>query len=319
MNDQHNDERLTRMFDELDFGPEPPTPDSVAEIAARGRRALRRRRAASWTAGTVAVAAAATGVAFALPNSLADDGELGLASPGLPSPVPTEQPESEVADSDDAVEPDPAPEPEPESSAEHTDPAEPFDLPFPATRELLVAAAVRHLDPDGEHLEIESTNAQTAVHLGGAASAGTKLGWTVAGETGTGMVQVAVTTPGYASAEDFAVEGFASSLGCDIGLNCTEQPIPGGDATAWVAGPDEASGRLLTVVHQREDGSLVGIAVSDLFGNNSIEPVSHVDIDLEQAFAFVADAGLHIDADEAADPEGQLFAEDVEDWAPAGQ
>jgi hypothetical protein len=277
-----NNEQIERLFSRIPFTDEPPVADTPADLAAHGRRLLRRRRAVSWSAGLLGAAAIATGVAAALPNLPAAEAELEVAGPGVPpSAEPTPEPTSE-----------PTPEPTSEPSVD--------DIPFPVTRQLLVDAAAVHLDPAGTHLDTESTNAQTGGSANGSVRAGTRLGWTIPGESGLGMVALAVTTPGYMSSDEYALEDFALGVGCEIGETCTEQEVPGTTGTVWVAGPDPATGRVLSVVYERPDGSLVGIGANDLFGNNSTESVSELAIDLDGAIAFVTDPSLHVDPDEAA-------------------
>ena len=77
--------------------------------------------------------------------------------------------------------------------------------------------------------------------------------------------------------------------------------VPGTDETVLVAPPNPETNLLFAVSYERADGSMVGVAVSDLFGNNSLVPVSEMDITLEQAIAFVTDPDLAVDPDELAE------------------
>lgn len=180
-------------------------------------------------------------------------------------------------------------------------PIDPFVIGFDKTRQLLLDTAVEHFDPDRQHLPNQSTNGQSGGYP--VSRAGTKLDWTNPGEQGLGMVQVAVTGPDYGASDEYAVADFASRFGCDIEADtCSEQTIPGTDQTVVVAEPHAADETLLLgVVYERADGSFVGVAVHDLFGNNSQVAVSDVDIDLEQAIAFVTDPDLKLDLAEAAE------------------
>jgi hypothetical protein len=132
------------------------------------------------------------------------------------------------------------------------------------------------------------------------ANVGTKIDWTNPGESGMGLVQIAVTEPGFATADTYARQDFTSNLGCDMGTaTCTEQTVPGTDKKVLVAQANPDLHLLSSVIYERADGSMVGVGVYDLFGNNSNEPVSHVDISLDQAFAFVTDSNLKVDPSEA--------------------
>ncbi|RIQ20770.1 hypothetical protein DY240_16755 [Jiangella rhizosphaerae] len=228
------------------------------------------------------------GVALLLPGfGPAAPGELDVAGAGdgpaaveVPAETATAPPDSEVP------------------SAEPTDvPTSDDPFGFPLTRQLLLDTAVEHLDPAHEHLPAETSNRQGGGN-GTAASVGTKLGWTIPGADGEGMVQVAVTEAGYVEGE-YAFESFAGTFGCVSREVCTEQPGP--DGTVYVAEADAETGMALGIVYERADGSLVGIAVNALFGNNSVTPVSNVDITVDQAIAFVTDPDLQVAPPEAAD------------------
>jgi hypothetical protein len=282
MNDE---DQLNRKFEELDFSDEPAMASQPEDDIRRGERRLRRRRTLVVTAGLAAGVVMATGAVAVLPNALRGDATLQVAG-GDQTSSPTASPPT--APTPSAI---PTPTTSPRQSTQTT-PTAPADdpFPYPVTRQLLLEAAVRHLDPKREHLPKQSTNAQT-----GGASVGSKLDWTVRGEDGMGMIKVVVTEPDYKT-EEHGLEWLMGEIGCldnSTGeTRCERRPIPGTSEQAWVA--DSGVDSELSVLYERTDGSYVGIGVYDLFGNNTTTPVSKVDVSLEQAFAFVTDPGLKV-------------------------
>lgn len=270
-----DDDLLASQFSRLDFADEPSMRTTAHDDARRGRRHLVRRRVIAAVAGGSGIAVIAAATAVLLPGGQLGVGDLGRDTTVLAPPPP---PAEDVASAGDGYE-------------------------YPLTRTTLLEAAQEHLDPDGEHLPTslaEVQNVQSGGLAGGAVrSVGTKLDWTVPGESGLGLVQVEITTPGYADAEDYALEGFTAAFGCDLETDaCAEQLLPDTDLRVWVA--EDTADVDLGVILERADGSLVGLAAHDLFWNNSTVPVSEVAITLDQAFAFVADPDLVVDTEELA-------------------
>jgi metal-sulfur cluster biosynthetic enzyme len=133
-----------------------------------------------------------------------------------------------------------------------------------------------HLDPTGEHLEKAVSNMQGG-DAGSGRTIGTKLGWTVDGEDGLGMVQLAVG-PGW--------DGVG--LFCDDpGWTCEDVNHPG-VKVARIATHDGAR----TYAAERSDGTVVAITLDSLFGNNSTIPVSGVDLGEKEVMAAAADPRL---------------------------
>ncbi|WP_157987586.1 hypothetical protein [Jiangella endophytica] len=280
----NDDEQLHRRFQAMGFAGEPPMASTATDDLTRGRRHLRRRRAAVMGGGVLGVTALAVGVAFALPSGGPSGSEdLPVAGAGATTESPVE----------------PTTTTPPDSASTPAEPPAAGNEAFWDTRQLLLATAVEHLDPAHEHLVDEATGF-TGGGGDGAVKVGTKLGWTNTGEEGEAMVRVGVTTAGYTEAEEHAVENFVVDFGCDLPENCTEQTLPGGE-TVLVAPANPELNLLFAVSYERPDGSMVGVAVYDLFGNNSLTPVSEVDVTLEQAFAFVTDPDLQVVPDEVDD------------------
>ncbi|TDC52246.1 hypothetical protein E1212_09310 [Jiangella ureilytica] len=282
------DDELRRQFDRVGFAGEPPMGSTATDDLVRGRRHLRRRRIATLGGGALGVAAAGVGVALLLPGfGPAASSDLDVAGAG-PAPVEVTD-ETAPATHETGV---PSQEPSQEPTVDDE-----YQLGFPLTRQLLLDTAVEHLDPAHEHLPAESTGL-----TGGGTNVGTKLEWLVDGDDGMGLVQVAVTGPGYADEYEFARQDFAANIGCEIDTDrCIEQPIPGTDETALVGAANPDTHLLFSIVYERADGSFVGIAVSDLFGNNSLIPLAEMDVSLEQGFAFVTDPDLALAPGESAE------------------
>lgn len=139
-----------------------------------------------------------------------------------------------------------------------SEPPEPTEPPEPVVdtrdgKQLLTDWAdvvASHLDPRREHLQRVPTGYQGTGQRG----FGTKLGWSNPGEDGLGLVQVLVVpgTGGRSSGREVEVDGVTARVrgGAD-------------DLTVSVAHPD---------------GFVVTIGVSTLFGNNSLVPVSGIDV-----------------------------------------
>ncbi|MER7608502.1 hypothetical protein [Nocardioides sp. NPDC127503] len=133
-----------------------------------------------------------------------------------------------------------------------------------------------YLDPTGEHLEKTVSNMQGS-YAGSGRTIGTKLGWTVEGEDGLGMVQLAV-----------GLDWDGAGLLCeDPGWTCEDADRPG-VKVARIATHDGAR----TYAVERSDGTVVAITLDSLFGNNSSIPVSGVDLGEKEVMAAAADPRL---------------------------
>lgn len=285
----NEDEQLRERFSGLGFADEPPMASTAAGDLARGRRHLRRRRAATLSGGIVGVTALAVGAALALPGGGPTVAEnLPVGGGGTTADAPAEP----TSDATITATPEVTNTPSDSPTTEVDDRPPAGDEAFWETRQLLLATAVEHLDPAHEHLPAE-VNGFTGGASGGVPDVGTKLGWTNEGEDGEGLVRVAVTGPGYTTAGEFSVPDFLVDFGCDLPENCTEETLPGGE-TVLVAPANPEMNLLFAVSYERADGSMVGVAVYDLFGNNSLTPVSEMDVTLEQAMAFVTDEHLQV-------------------------
>ncbi len=126
-----------------------------------------------------------------------------------------------------------------------------------------------HIDPAGTHLQRKPDNVQSGGGLG------TKLGWSVPGQEGLGMVQV------------FVGKGWWSFIGadCNGGAQCRTETVDG--ITAKILTWNGAT----TVLVTGEDGP-VAITVDALFGNNSLVPVEGMEIPLDDLVRAAGDERL---------------------------
>ena len=140
------------------------------------------------------------------------------------------------------------------------------------------AVLARHLDPGGEHLEARPSNVQSGGSKScGFSSLGTKLGWSVAGQDGLGMVQVEVGTTRADSQIGMMLGGW-DDVPSDLPGVVQAERVTRGSTTA--------------VLVTRSDGLVVGILADALFGNNSVIPVSGFDVRVKDLVAAAADPEL---------------------------
>lgn len=308
-----DDDQLRQLFAEIRFVDEPPFAPgagSVADDVERARRELHKRRWRSWGAAAASGAVIVSGVAFAAPNLSLGESEQG--------PV-ADRATDDAADGSASGEPFGDANPGPASVEINSCPAEPpvedatGMVGFPNTRQCLLEIATKHFDPESVHLPERTSNVGSGIGESGV-RVSTKLDWVVPGEDGLGMVQVAVTTPGFAD-DEHAVAGMPGMTACGSSPDaCRSVSVPGTEGEVLVVEDDPERGWVLAVAYERPDGSIVSVAVDNLFGNNSLVPVSNVDITLDEAIAFVTDPALKVDeveAEEGADEIAREFeAED---------
>lgn len=289
-----NDDELLRRFEQLSFHDEPPMPFAVEQDIARGRRRLRRHWLV-WGAGVLggtAVVAAAT-LINPFEGPFVESPLAGIDS-GLPVAGPASTPTDDPSDEDPSgADSSGGPSgtndgPGPDGPRSPNVPDE--GIEFPKTRTLLLQKSIQHLDPDAVHLP-DSSHSFNGGSGNAIAEVGTKLSWTIPGEEGAGMILPVVTSPGFQPDE----LNIAEEIGCSPLSACQQVDLPKGAGTAWVANPDQ---RVWGALYQRPDGSVVGLQVSDLFGNDTTTPVSDVDITREQALEFVTDDDLRVDPSE---------------------
>ena len=253
--------------------------DTMQADLTRAHAGLTRRR--RWTGGFSALAVA--GVAFViaigpsfLPSGDTDSGPAGFAGRTESPPPARPKPDRPMPDH---ASPNPD-RPGPDRPKVTSDgPARQGDgFPYFEQRDLLFTVAKNHLDPSGKHLSMASNVQGGGTH--GSQSVGTKLNWKVPGESGLGMVEVGIATPGMTDADR------RFEIGC--GGSCERHGL--GDGTsAWVR---RSSDGVIGVAYEQSDGGSVWVLVDPLFGNNSLTPVSSVDVSVDDLLAYVTDARL---------------------------
>lgn len=137
-------------------------------------------------------------------------------------------------------------------------------------------AVARHLDPSDDHLQRRVSGMQAG---GGRCltSLGTKLGWSVTGQDGLGMIQVEVGGPWSDSEVHLAHDGWR---------------------TVPTTLPNVAEAREVTydggvaVSITRDDGTVVSLDADRLFGNNSLTPIQGFDFTVDDLLATAADPGF---------------------------
>ncbi len=220
--------------------PAPTTP--VEQDLERGRRRVRRTRWLATGGAAAGVAAIALGVGLA--GSVSD--------PSGSEPAPATQ----------ATEATETPTPQPSTARDDRTGAELLQ----AYRDVLA----EHLDPDGTHLQKKPDNLQSGAGLG------TKLGWTMPGQDGLGLVEVFV--------------GRGRQL--FIGITCEEPTVECSDTSV-----DGISAQVMrwegsTTVVVEQTGGTVAITLNPLFGNNSLVPVEGMDIPVDDVVRAAADERL---------------------------
>ena len=226
----------------------PLLPDDLA----RGRRRLVRTRGLTSAAALVVVGVVA---------SVA----LGAAGTDDAAPDPAAPPGATATDADAPTEP---------PSGIPSSPKAPVDTRD--GKELLTdwaQALAESLDPGGRHLDTVVTGYQ-----GSGRGLGAKLGWSVPGEEGLGLVQVFVS-PSLRTQFDFY---------CSAATPCRDVTVDG------VAAQVQEMDGTTQVAVEREDGSVATVLIDPLFGNNSVVPVSGMDITVPELVRAAADPRLTV-------------------------
>lgn len=270
------DQRLQQLGDSLDA---PTTP--LAEDLARGRATLRRQRLVIGGAslGTAAVMALGSTLLFGGGEEPRSAGYAGNGS-GTPPPSMTVSPPS-ATPSDPEAETSPPETPSDPEGGTDQQPSADQGVPGPDSwndpeMKVLVGwndVLAENLDPRREHLS-PMTEQNWNVQSGG--SLGSKYTWTNPGESGTGMLQVAVMPAG----------GEWIDTPCAFDYHCTPVALPRGVQGKAVG---KAADGLLTVIVTRPDGEQVSLTLDFLFGNNATTPIRGSDLTLEDIARAAAD------------------------------
>ncbi|MBB6627103.1 hypothetical protein H5V45_07195 [Nocardioides sp. KIGAM211] len=145
-----------------------------------------------------------------------------------------------------------------------------------------------HLDPGWDHL-VKYTRANGNQQGGSAGgqvtSLGSKYGWRNDGESGLGMLQVSVNA-GWSG-----TYWLCGSSGAEAeGWRCHDAEAPGSARSAEVAVHDD----VVEVAVEHEDGQVVVLTASSLFGNNSTVGVSGLDVTEQALVGAAADERLSL-------------------------
>ncbi len=240
-----------------------PGPTLVSEDIARGRRS-RRRRAAAMTGVPLAAVAVIGGVGAAggLPGQVLGDEPkepLGVAGGGTVTPPRTGIPETTA-----------------------TLPGfGPGQAPLSVWRNELYDLARRHLDPAHDYLNYRTQSLEMSGAGDGGQVFGIKLGWEQRGDSGEGMVQLAVASPGH-----------GRMLGCNDVAPCRSVHVPG-FGTVRLGGDPLGHGGYEVVVRQ-SDGETAQVLVTPLFGNDSLTPTEARLVGLHRVLALAEDPAFDL-------------------------
>ncbi len=240
---------LARLAESID-----PPPVPVSSDLARGRRRLLRTR--------LTVAGAAVGTAAVL-------GAATLLGQGVPQSTPA--PVDRTPDGQRTVEAEAPVRALPSISPRNT---------HAATLSRWNDILAEHLDPQRGHLQpftLRTSNSQS-----GDDYLGSRFGWTNAGESGLGMLQVDVAGTRAGSPNSPCVTG-------QYDLTCRAAEGPDGESAQ--VGISES---VTTVELEQSDGDVVTLTLDRLFGNNSRVPISGSDITPEQLLEAAADERLDL-------------------------
>ena len=137
------------------------------------------------------------------------------------------------------------------------------------------------LDPQKRHLNYATQSLQSGSDGSGGISMGIKLGWTMPGQSGEGMVQISLS--------DQAGEG-ADESQIYLGAPMRDHSLAGGTSVRVGERPDGA----FAVSHRQPDGETVWVLVEPLFGGNSLEPVAGMEVSRADVFRLVQDERLDL-------------------------
>jgi hypothetical protein len=245
---------------------------AVADDLNRGRRQLRRNRTLAGAAAGLALAGVVgTTMVLSVPAS---------SSGGAPAADP-------VVDSATALPLPVAPTMTLEPSPEPTSPTATVKTHVPgygesrAWRNELFAITASVLDPERRHLNYDTQSRQSGSDGKGGIHLGIQMGWTVAGQSGEGVVAVMLST----------------ETGPDA-PGCWEYPVDGchpertGSGVRYEVGHGE--GGVFVLIHEQPDGERVLVYVNPLFGNNAVTPVTGMDVTEADVLRLVQDERLNL-------------------------
>lgn len=256
------------------------TDHDVADDIARGRRRLRRRQGLAAGVTALAVTSVVGLTMFVSSFGAGTQTAPQVAAPGDPSPAESEAPSLTPSQSPRSPSPTLPPSEGPPVNEDNA-----FDT-LESTKEWRngvydVTASV--LDPRKRHLDYSTQGLQSGSWTTGQMHMGIKMGWSVPGRAGEGMVQVMISN-----------ERPQDAIGCleFVGDQCTEVVAKTGEH--YQVGRGEP-GEFL-VIYEQPDGERVFVYVNPLFGNNSLEPVGDMAVSEWDAVRLAMDDRLNLPA-----------------------
>ena len=260
-------DQLTRAA-ETDRG---ATEFDVADDLARGRRRLRRRQGVVAGAAGLALTTVVGTTLLVSSFGVTPQGVPAPAGPGEPSPT--------------FQEPSPTSEPTPSPSTPSRGPGQ--EDPFAQVRTTkewrtgIYEITASALDPEKRYLNYSTQSLQSGSMSEGGIHMGIKMGWSVPGRPGEGLVQISIST-----------ERRQDVIGCMeyVGSPCRRVIAKTGLEYEIGRGGDGE----FVVMHEQPDGERVVVYVNPLFGNNAVVPVAGMTVTERDVLRLVQDERLDL-------------------------
>ena len=242
----------------------------VAQDVARGRRRVRRTQSLTAAAAGLAVTAVVGATLLLSPN--------GATSEGVAQPVGSGDATPTFQEPRMTLEPSPSPTPTGlGSDAAGNDPMEPTR----SWRNGIYDITASVLDPEKKYLNYATQSLQSGGDGTGGIHLGIKLGWSVPGRPGEGMVQVQLST----------------ETGPDA-AGCWEFPVGRCQTVLAKSGLRYEIGRgadgQFVVIHEQSDGERVLVYVDPLFRGNALVPVQEMAVTEGDVLRLVQDDRLDL-------------------------
>jgi hypothetical protein len=240
----------------------------------RGRAALRRRRVL-MTSSSVLAATVVLGIALVVSGG-------GSVRQSAPEPAAPKTPSPTFQESSVTLEPTPAPSTLAPKERRVKQAQRYAGLTASADwRNGLYDVVASVLDPQKRHLNYSTQSLQSGSDGSGGISMGIKLGWTMPGQPGEGMVQISLSDQAGESADESQIY---------LGAPMRDRSLAGGASVRVGERPDGA----FAVSHRQPDGETVWVLVEPLFGGNSLEPVTGMEVSRADVFRLVQDERLDL-------------------------
>jgi hypothetical protein len=153
-------------------------------------------------------------------------------------------------------------------------------IPQAEWRNALYALAGQRLDPEHLYLNYSTQSLQEGSNEKGRVL-GIKLGWQEAGDTGEGMVELAL-----------ASAGDTDLVSCDDFAPCQPVQVPGYGQVLIGGDPNGQGG--YEIIYEQADHEIAQVVVTPLFGNNSLTPTQAPLVSLDRVLALAADPAFNL-------------------------